>query len=149
MNAPFGELKLPAVELDHVRRWVGDGAPIQLQRALANVGATQTSAEQFPRFTHHYSEHVAELTTLYPAVAETLAELEEFGLARYFGTVIGGDSLPQRKPDAEPLLQAIAQLGGTPDQAALIGDSAVDLAIAIAAGIPGIIIPSGYGMEPP
>jgi phosphoglycolate phosphatase len=171
VNALFGELKLPAVELDQVRRWVGDGAPILLQRALAHVSASQTAVELFPRFTHHYGEHAVKLTTLYPAVAETLAELEAlgcrmgvctnkpfkptmavleaFGLARHFGAVIGGDSLPRRKPDPEPLLQVIAQMGGTPDQAALIGDSAVDLATAVAAGVPGIIIPSGYGMEPP
>lgn len=171
VNALFGELNLPAVELEHIRRWVGDGAPILLQRALAHVGAKQTSAELFPRFTVHYGDNAVKLTTVYPAVAETLAELaalgcrmgvctnkpfkatmqvlEAFDLARYFGAVIGGDSLPQRKPDPEPLLQVIARLGGTPDQAALIGDSAVDLATAVAAGVPGIIIPSGYGMEPP
>jgi phosphoglycolate phosphatase len=79
----------------------------------------------------------------------TMQVLEAFDLARYFGAVIGGDTLPQRKPDPEPLLQVIARLGGTPDQAALVGDSAVDLATAVAAGVPGIIIPSGYGMEPP
>jgi len=171
VNALFGELNLPAVELEHIRRWVGDGAPILLQRALAHVGANQTSAELFPRFTVHYGDNAVKLTTVYPAVAETLAELEAlgcrmgvctnkplaatlqvlkaFGLARYFGAVIGGDSLPQRKPQPEPLWRMIEQLGGTVEQAVMIGDSSVDLACAEAAGIPAIIIPSGYGMETP
>ena len=58
-------------------------------------------------------------------------------------------SLPQRKPQPEPLLTVIEALGGTPDRAVLIGDSAVDLACATAAGVPAIIIPSGYGMTQP
>lgn len=171
VNALFAELGLPAVSLDDIRRWVGDGAPVLLQRALAHVGARQTAAELFPRFTVHYGENAVRLTTIYPAVAETLAELaalgcrmgictnkplaptlavlEAFGLAQYFGAVIGGDSLPQRKPQPEPLWQVIAQLGGRPEQAALIGDSATDLACAEAAGVPAIIIPSGYGMAAP
>ncbi len=171
VNALFAEQKLPAVTLDDIRRWVGDGAPVLLQRALAHVGATQTVAELFPRFTHHYGENAVRLTTVYPAVAETLADLEALGcrmgvctnkpfkptmqvleafdLARYFGAVIGGDSLPQRKPDPEPLWRLIDDLGGTADQAAMLGDSATDLACAEAAGIPAVIIPSGYGMEAP
>jgi len=171
VNALFAEIGLPEVTLDDIRRWVGDGAPILLERALTHVGARQTVAELFPRFTHHYGENAVKLTTVYPAVAETLAELqaagcrmgvctnkplaptmkvlEAFGLARYFGAVIGGDSLPQRKPAPEPLWRMIAQLDGRVDQAAMIGDSSTDLACAEAAGIPAIIIPSGYGMEAP
>jgi phosphoglycolate phosphatase len=79
----------------------------------------------------------------------TMVVLEAFGLARYFGAVIGGDSLPQRKPEPEPLWRVIEQLGGTVEQAAMVGDSATDLACAEAAGIPAVIIPSGYGMEAP
>jgi len=171
VNALFAELRLPAIELEHIRRWVGDGAPVLLERALAHVGAAQTAAELFPRFTVHYGDNAVKLTTVYPAVAETLAELAAlgcrmgvctnkplaptlavlgaFGLARYFGAVIGGDSLPQRKPRPEPLWRIIEQLGGTRDEAVLVGDSAVDLACAEAAGIPAIIIPSGYGMAAP
>jgi phosphoglycolate phosphatase len=171
VNALFAELRLPAVTLDDIRRWVGDGAPVLLERALAHVGARQTVAELFPRFTVHYGDNAVKLTTIYPAVAETLAELaasgcrmgvctnkplaptlavlEAFGLKRHFGAVVGGDSLPQRKPEPEPLWRVIEQLGGTPDQAVLVGDSAVDLACAEAAGVPAIIIPSGYGMEAP
>ncbi len=47
------------------------------------------------------------------------------------------------------MLAVIRALGGTPESAILIGDSAVDLACAEAAGVPAIIIPSGYGMVQP
>lgn len=171
VNDLFAELRLPPVALEHIRRWVGDGAPILLERALAHVGAAQTSAELFPRFTVHYEANAVRQTTIYPAVAETLAELaaagcrmgvctnkphaptlavlEAFDLMRFFGSVVGGDSMPQRKPQPEPLWRVIAELGGTPTDAVLVGDSAVDLACARAAGVPAIILPSGYGMETP
>lgn len=171
VNALFAELGLPEVAVDLVRRWIGDGAPKLLERALAHVGARQTSAELFERFSIHYGENVVKLTTVYPDVPETLAALsdagcrlgvctnkpfkptlavlEAFGLHRHLGAIIGGDSLPQRKPQPEPLWEVIRRLGGEPPQAVLVGDSAVDLACAEAAGVPAIIIPSGYGMVAP
>lgn len=171
VNGLFAELDLPAIGVDLVRRMVGDGAPVLLERALAHVGSTLRAADLYDRYMEHYGENAVGLTTIYPGVeaaldelaqagcrmgvctnkpfAPTVTVLEAFGLARYFGAVIGGDSLPQRKPDPEPLRHVIRQLGGTPEEAVLIGDSAVDLACAEAAGVPAIIIPSGYGMTQP
>ena len=40
-----------------------------------------------------------------------LGLLEQYGLARYFDVVIGGDSTPKKKPDPLPMLTALAQLG--------------------------------------
>ena len=150
---------------------IGDGAPVLLERALAHVGAAHTAADLMPRFSVHYGENAVRLTTVYPAVVETLTQLRDLGcrlgvctnkpisptravlaalgLDTLIEAVVGGDLLPQRKPAPEPLLAVIRALGGTPDNAVLIGDSAVDLACAEAAGVPAIIIPSGYGMAEP
>jgi phosphoglycolate phosphatase len=171
VNALFAELSLPAVELALIRRMIGDGAPVLLERALAHVGAAHTAADLMPRFSVHYGENAVRLTTVYPAVVETLTHLRSLGcrlgvctnkpigptravlaalgLDSLIETVVGGDSLPQRKPAPEPLLAVIRALDGTPDNAVLVGDSAVDLACAEAAGVPAIIIPSGYGMAEP
>jgi phosphoglycolate phosphatase len=171
VNALFAELSLPAVELALIRRMIGDGAPVLLERALAHVGAAHTVADLMPRFSIHYGENAVRLTTVYPAVVETLTYLRDrgcrlgvctnkpigptravlaaLGLDTLIEAVVGGDSLPQRKPAPEPLLAVIRALDGTPDNAVLIGDSAVDLACAEAAGVPAIIIPSGYGMAEP
>jgi phosphoglycolate phosphatase len=171
VNALFAELKLPAVEPALVRRFIGDGAPVFLERALAHVGAAQNAADLMPRYSIHYSENAVGLTRLYPDVLETLTALRTagcrlgvctnkpikptrtvlaaFGLDRLIEAVIGGDSMKQRKPQPEPLLAVIRALGGTPDAAVMIGDSIVDLACAEAAGVPAIIVPSGYGMTPP
>ena len=82
-------------------------------------------------------------------IGPTRSVLAALGLDALIETVVGGDSLPQRKPAPEPLLAVIRALDGTPGDAVLIGDSAVDLACAEAAGVPAIIIPSGYGMAEP
>lgn len=171
INALFAELRLPEVELPLIRRMIGDGAPMLLERALLHVGAAHRAADLMARFSVHYGENAVKLTKVYPEVTETLTALREagcrlgvctnkpigptrallaaFGLDTLFGAVVGGDSLPQRKPQPEPLLTVIQALGGTPERAVLIGDSAVDLACAEAAGVPAIIIPSGYGMAHP
>jgi phosphoglycolate phosphatase len=171
VNALFAELRLPEVELALIRRMIGDGAPVLLERALAHVGATRRASDLMPRFSIHYGENAVRLTTVYPAVLETLTHLRglgcrlgvctnkpigptrsvlaALGLDALIEAVVGGDSLPQRKPAPEPLLAVIRALDGTPESAVLIGDSAVDLACAKAAGVPAIIIPSGYGMAEP
>ena len=171
VNALFAELSLPKVELALIRRMIGDGAPVLLERALAHVGAMHRASDLMPRFSIHYGENAVRLTTVYPAVLETLTHLRglgcrlgvctnkpigptrsvlaALGLDALIERVVGGDSLPQRKPAPEPLLAVIRALDGTPESAVLIGDSAVDLACAEAAGVPAIIIPSGYGMAEP
>jgi phosphoglycolate phosphatase len=171
VNALFAELSLPELEVALIRRMIGDGAPVLLERALAHVGARHAAADLMPRFSIHYGENAVRLTTVYPAVVETLTHLRglgchlgvctnkpigptrsvlaALGLDALIEAVVGGDSLPQRKPAPEPLLAVIRALDGTPGDAVLIGDSAVDLACAEAAGVPAIIIPSGYGMAEP
>ena len=50
--------------------------------------------------------------------------LEQYGLSQYFSVVLGGDSLPKKKPDPLPMITAAAQLGVTPETTVAIGDSA-------------------------
>ena len=59
-------------------------------------------------------------------------------------SVVGGDSIPQMKPDPTPLLHACAELGVAPDQAVMVGDSHVDVAAARAASMPAYIVRYGY-----
>ncbi len=168
-NDTLAEYGAPPLGLDAIARMVGDGAPMLMERALAASGLAVTLAEVMPRFVIHYDAHATRLVKPYPAVVETLSVLQDDGyrlgictnkpaaatrlvlaacdMESYFSVTIGGDSLPQRKPSPEPLFAAIAALEGTPDQAVMIGDSATDLACAEAAGIPALIIPSGYGQE--
>lgn len=165
VNALLAEFGKPPLAESAIRPMIGDGSRLLLARALAASGI-EGPPDAFERFMVHYLAFVADKTRVYPDVPETLAALqarghplgvctnkpfaptervlEAFGLARFFGAVIGGDSLPQRKPEPEPLLATIAQLGG--GAAAMIGDSANDMLCARAAKVPGILIPSDYGL---
>lgn len=171
VNILLAELGKPALPLDRIKTMIGDGAPVLLARALKASGLTDDAAGLMPRFKTVYEAASTNRTVLYPKVRETLeifrrdgrhlslctnkpsvatrVVLDHFGLAPLFHAVIGGDTLAERKPAKEPLLAAITRSGGDAAQAAetsvMIGDSHTDLATAKAGGVPGVIIPSGYG----
>jgi phosphoglycolate phosphatase len=168
-NETLAEFGAKPLSLAVVMRLIGDGSPKLMERALAATGLSLDLPTVMPRFMEHYNAHATRLVKAYPGVIETLEQLgaagyrlgvctnkpaaatqlvlAACGLARFFSVTIGGDSLPQRKPQPEPLLAAIAGLGGTADQAVMVGDSTTDLACADAAGVPALILPSGYGQE--
>lgn len=79
------------------------------------------------------------------ALAPTLQILQALGLQHHFAAVIGGDSLPQKKPDPAPLQACFAALG--PAQL-YVGDSEVDAETARAAGIPFALYTRGYRKAP-
>ena len=70
--------------------------------------------------------------------------LEHLGIAGYFAHIVGGDTLPQRKPSPEPVLHAARLLGHAPAQCLMVGDSATDLEAANAAGMPIALVRYGY-----
>jgi phosphoglycolate phosphatase len=70
--------------------------------------------------------------------------LRELGILGYFSAIIGGDCLPQRKPDPEPLLHAAQLLGTAPACTLMVGDSRNDVEAARAAGMPVVCVPYGY-----
>lgn len=60
--------------------------------------------------------------------------LEEHGLAGSVGSLVGRDTVAGRKPDPEPLLTVLGDLGVAPERALFVGDSESDQAAARAAG---------------
>ena len=60
-----------------------------------------------------------------------------------FGSLIGADTLPVRKPDPAPLFEAARLLGGDPRACILIGDSDTDRNTAKAAGVPSVLVTFG------
>lgn len=72
--------------------------------------------------------------------------LQKLDLLRFFPVVIGGDSLPTRKPDPLMLQAAITSSGAT--AAIYVGDSEVDAATAYAAQVPFALYTQGYCHQP-
>jgi phosphoglycolate phosphatase len=151
MRARFGHGDLDA---EKVSEYVGDGAAMLVRRALGET-ATEPDVESALRFfIQHYRAHMLAHTLPYPGVRETLEVLaprqmavltnkpvrisrdiiDALGLSRFFSCVYGGDSFERKKPDPMGLATILAELGVSPRQAMMIGDSDVDIQTARNAG---------------
>jgi phosphoglycolate phosphatase len=155
-----------------VQSMVGDGLPALLARGFAARGADAAeAATALPRFLALYEANAANLSRPYPGVAETLVELRRRGyrtavcsnkaqratlavlhglaLLPLFDGIAGGDHFAVRKPDPGHLLGLIAELGGEPERAAMIGDNENDAAAAHAAGVALLLMRYGYARGDP
>jgi pyrophosphatase PpaX len=56
-------------------------------------------------------------------------------LRDYFEVVVGSEDTTRHKPEPEPILHALAQLGARPEDAVYVGDSPYDIGAARAAGV--------------
>ncbi|MFC7703584.1 phosphoglycolate phosphatase [Plastorhodobacter daqingensis] len=161
---------LDPLTLPQIRSFIGNGAPVLVRRVMAAVALPDDPAlhaRLLARFLEHYETAVT-LTRLYDGVAACLedlaaagrpvglctnkpigptrAVLAHFGLAQHFPTVIGGDSLPQRKPDPAPLLACLREMGC--GKAVFVGDSEVDAECAARAGMDFALFTEGYRKAP-
>jgi len=136
--------------------YVGDGARMLVERSLGPAHVDRLD-EALALFMEHYAAHLLDATSPYPGIEELLAALEAravalsvlsnkpeamsrailegLGLARRFVGVVGGNSLPSRKPDPAGL-DHLRALTGTPrDRTLLVGDSRIDVLTARAANV--------------
>ena len=70
--------------------------------------------------------------------------LDELGLGRFFKWIIGGDTLPQQKPDPAALLFVMKMANARPRHALFVGDSRSDVLAAKAAGVACVAMSYGY-----
>ena len=70
--------------------------------------------------------------------------LYRLGLQGYFDALVGGDTLPKRKPDPDTIELALARLGCAPQDAIMVGDSEADSDGARAANVACICVSFGY-----
>jgi len=161
--------------IDRVRDWVGNGSRVLVRRALAgqlqHEGVVDELAEEaLALFMQAYSGG-HELTTVYPGVRESLdwlrerdvklaiitnkpsqfiePLLEEKGLVGYFQWLIGGDTLPQQKPDPAALVWVMREAGVSADASLFVGDSRNDVRAAKAASVPCAALTYGYNHGEP
>jgi phosphoglycolate phosphatase len=71
--------------------------------------------------------------------------MTRLGVLDAFGALIGADTLPVRKPDPEPLREAVRRAGGDPARSLLVGDTVTDRETSRAAGVPSILVTFGPG----
>lgn len=135
-NAVLAAEGLAPLGPQQTRSFVGNGAPVFIERmmtACALPADPTIHARLLARFLERYETAVT-LTRVYPGAVETLLQLRARGfrlglctnkpiaptravlrhldLAEYFEVIVGGDSLPSRKPDPSPLHHCLDTLGG-------------------------------------
>jgi phosphoglycolate phosphatase len=169
-NMMLRELGRRELDVSVVRTFVGKGIPNLVGRALAGSLDGQAPpdllARAMPIYERCYAAVNGRNSVIYPGVMEGLAALraaqfplacvtnksgrfttpllEFLGLARYFGQVVAGDTLPQKKPDPAQLLYACRNFDVAPQEMLFIGDSVNDAQAARAAGCPVFCVPYGY-----
>src|SRR6202162_1069746 len=143
----IGRAELPD---DVIASYVGDGAPILIQRALGGEAVEDALVRRgLQFFLAYYREHKLDHTTVYDGVKEALttiqrgsngvprkmavlsnkpvgpsrAIVEALGLGPFFAQVYGGNSFASKKPDPEGARQLLQELEVSPEQAVIVGDS--------------------------
>lgn len=148
---------LPPRTLEEIRRFVGNGAKMLIDRAVAGRADVEAVLETFRTY---YDSHCQDKTGPYPGIPEALARLEErypmavvsnkpdsavkLLAARYFPILYArGESLDcPRKPDPAMVFQTMEAIGA--ERCIYVGDSEVDIATARNAGVPCLSVLWGF-----
>ncbi|MCR8726639.1 phosphoglycolate phosphatase [Frigidibacter sp. ROC022] len=168
-NLLLAELGKKPIDLETTIGFIGRGVPTLVRRVLGHREVAVEGAEleaRTARFLAHYEPRVTASTRPYPGVVAMLEDLQArgiglalctnkiesatrsicdvLGLTRFFPVIVGGDTLPQRKPDPAPLLLAIRKLGLEPEEVLYVGDSETDYATARGAQVRFAYFEGGY-----
>ncbi len=139
----YGREKLSKEEIIN---YVGFGG-LYLIRMCFKGSDEDTIQKAFVDYKSYYYDNPIVKTRLYPGVEEILERfkdkkmavvtnkpqaiamriLEKFGVLRYFGMVLGPESLKRMKPDPEGLVKVLDHFGEKPELALMTGDSHTDI----------------------
>jgi phosphoglycolate phosphatase len=171
VNAALRHIDRPELPEDVIASYVGDGAPVLIQRALGGEAVEESLVRKgLEFFLSYYREHKLDHTTVYTGIREALAAIqnsnngnprrmavltnkpvnpsraivEALGLASYFSQVYGGNSFSTKKPDPEGALKLLSEAGIQPEQAAIVGDSHVDIRTGRNAGLWTVAVTYGF-----
>lgn len=166
-NIFLADLDLPPLDLPTVTGFIGHGVGPLVEASLKASGRPQSGAKlakSIARFTEIYAAAPAKYCQPFDGVMETLEQLQKdghklaictnkayalarlvvdaVGLDKYCPVLIGGDSLPLRKPDPAPLYECVRLLDD--DFCVYVGDSETDAGTAENADAPFLLHTKGY-----
>lgn len=171
VNAALRHIHRPELPEEVIASYVGDGAPILIQRALGGEEVNEALVRKgLEFFLSYYREHKLDHTTIYPGIQEALAAIqhsgngmprkmailsnkpvspsraivESLGLGRYFSQIYGGNSFSTKKPEPEGALKLVSEAGVRPEEAAIVGDSHVDIRTGRNAGLWTVAVTYGF-----
>ena len=171
VNAALRHIHRPELPEEVIASYVGDGAPILIQRALGGEKVDEALVRKgLEFFLSYYREHKLDHTTVYPGIQQALgaiqssgngmprkmavltnkpvhpsrAIVESLGLGQYFSQIYGGNSFSTKKPEPEGALKLVSEAGVRPELAAIVGDSHVDIRTGRNAGLWTIAVTYGF-----
>jgi phosphoglycolate phosphatase len=171
VNAALAHIGRPGLPEEVIASYVGDGAPILIQRALgAEVRDEVLVRQGLEFFLSYYRAHKLDHTKVYPGVMEALAAIQnsanglprkmavltnkpvnpsraivrELGLGKFFAQVYGGNSFSTKKPEPEGARMLLEENGVPPEQAVMVGDSHTDIRTGLNAGMYTVGVTYGF-----
>ena len=157
---------LPALELETVSSYVGNGARKLAERSLA--GHDEINFEEaFALMRQFYTEHMFDQTTFYPGVLDALkvikqknfktsivtnkpdssckAIIEHLKVVEYFDVILGASDKYALKPESEMLYAVMDETGTKPECSWMVGDNYTDMESGARAKVKTCFVTYGFG----
>ncbi|MDP9122349.1 MAG: HAD hydrolase-like protein, partial [Acidobacteriota bacterium] len=155
VNLTRADFGLPPLGSEQVGRMVGEGGRMLVRRALGAEVPAESLERALPLYLEHYRAVCLDTTAAYPGIETMLAELASsfpiavlsnkaeavsrhilarLGLMGDIREVVGGDTLPTRKPNPGGLFLLADRFDLQAADLLLVGDLSVDADTARAAG---------------
>lgn len=171
VNKMLTHFDLPVIDIELIASFVGNGAATLVKRALELALQERELtddffAKAFAFYLSAYKDVSCQNTFTYPGVVDTLRYLDQKGykmvictnkpfryiesildflsIKQYFKIWIGEDSIPEKKPDAAPLLYLANAMNTTIEKSIMVGDSKNDILAAHNAAMDSIGVTYGY-----
>ena len=166
VNYALRQHAMPEHSLDDIRRFVGNGVRLLMERAVPDGAGNPQFEAAFATFRQYYMEHSLDTTRPYDGIPELLRALKQRGCrlavvsnkmmaatqelcVHFFPEIevaIGEHEAEGicKKPAPDTVCEALRQLGCDKQGAVYVGDSDVDIMTARNSGLPCISVLWGF-----
>lgn len=159
---------LPERTIEEVRRFVGNGIRLLIERAVPKNTENEVIDKVFDTFKEYYKTHCAVKTKAYDGIKEVLLSLRKAGCLTavvsnkadfavqdlckdyfegLFDIAVGERAGIKKKPAPDSVFEVLSKLNTDKKDAVYIGDSDVDFATAVNAGMDVIMVGWGFRDE--
>ena len=161
-NIMLARYGLDGKSVAEVTSYVGDGIAVFVQRCIGDEKVNFDEAVSM--FTGIYTERLLENTRLYPGIMELLDQLNMYrkavltnkaygpsktitdglGLTPHFEMVVGGDTLPRKKPFPDGVNYILENTGVDRGKTLVIGDGRNDILTAADTDVRSVYVSWGF-----
>lgn len=165
LNHALAENNYPGRSLDEVRRFLGNGIHKLIERGVPENTTSERIEKVFSDFNIYYKDHCMDLTKPYDGIIELIGELRSRGyltavvsnkldfavqelVEKFFNGLfdvsVGERQGIAKKPAPDSVYSVLEELHIDKKDSVYVGDSEVDVATAMNAGIDSIIVEWGF-----